>query len=215
MPVDVITSAPVRRTQAERSETMRARILTAAVACLFEQGYGATTTVSVAATAGVSRGAMLHHFPSKADLMLAALSHILDLDAANFRRAADRIDDPWERYAALPDLRLSTASQPAGVAFMEIMVGARSDEAVRSRFAEFQQRLGGRTAQHASRMAEDAGIAVTARDRAVSRCVALAIFGLAIQRQVLPQLDTEDVLGVLRELKRSTMEKMEAPRDLP
>ena len=215
MPVDVITSAPVRRTQAERSETMRARILTAAVTCLFEQGYGATTTVSVAATAGVSRGAMLHHFPSKADLMLAALSHILDLDAANFRRAADRIDDPWERYAALPDLRLSTASQPAGVAFMEIMVGARSDEAVRSRFAEFQQRLGGRTAQHASRMAEDAGIAVTARDRAVSRCVALAIFGLAIQRQVLPQLDTEDVLGVLRELKRSTMEKMEAPRDLP
>ena len=214
MPVDAITSAPVRRTQAERSETMRARILTAAVTCLFEHGYGATTTVSVAATAGVSRGAMLHHFPSKADLMLAALSHILDLDAANFQRAADGIDDPWERYAALPDLRLSTASQPAGVAFMEIMVGARSDETVRSRFAEFQQRLGRRTAQHASRMAEDAGIEVTARDRAVSRCVALAIFGLAIQRQVLPQLDTEDVLGVLRELKRSTMEKMEAPRDL-
>ena len=207
MATDATRGKPVRRTQAERTATMRARILKATVTCLYEHGYGATTTVSVATTAKASRGAMLHHFPSKADLMLAALSHVLDLNAANFQKAAAKIDDPWERYASLPDLRLSAASQPAGVAFLEIMVGARSDEAVRSRFAEFQQRLGGRTAQHMTRMAEDAGIRVTPRDRAISRTVALAIFGLAIQKQVLPQLDTEEVLAVLRDLKRDAMAK--------
>ncbi|WP_375390608.1 TetR/AcrR family transcriptional regulator [uncultured Sphingomonas sp.] len=197
---------PARRTQAERTAAMRTRIMEAAVRCLYRQGYGATTTVSVAATAEVSRGAMLHHFPSKADLMLATLTEVLELNAVNFTKAADKIADPWERYAALPDLRLEVALQPAGVAFMEIMVGARSDEAVRSRFAEFRQQLGARIAQRTAAWAESAGVKVTARDQAVSRTITLAVFGLAIQRQVFPSLDVDEVLGVLRQLKRDAME---------
>lgn len=197
---------PARRTQAERTAAMRARILEAAVRCLYRQGYGATTTVSVAATAEVSRGAMLHHFPSKADLMLATLNHVLDLSAAAFGAAADKIADPWERYAALPDLRMAVALQPAGVAFMEIMVGARSDDAVRERFAEFRQQLGPRFAQRTAEWAKAAGVKVTPRDQAVSRTIMLAVFGLAIQRQVLPTLDVDEVLGVLRQLKREAME---------
>ena len=201
------TAKPPRRTQAERSATTRARILEAAVTCLFKAGYGATTTVSVAAEAGVSRGAMLHHFPSKADLMLATLAHVLELNAANFVSAAGRIADPWERYAALPDIRLEAGSQPAGVAFMEIMVGARSDDAVRSRFDEFQSQLNTRTSQQMTDWAQASGVKVTPRDQAVSRTVTLTIFGLAIQRQVLPDVDAEEVLEVLRDLKRGAMER--------
>lgn len=203
---EVTEAKPVRRTQAERSSTMRARILKAAVTCLYKLGYGATTTVSVAALAKVSRGAMLHHFPSKADLMLATLAHVLELNATNFLKAAGKIEDPWERYAALPDLRLATGAQPAGVAFLEIMVGARSDDTVRSRFDEFQRQLNTRTSQRMVDWAEASGVKVTQRDQAVSRVVTLAIFGLAIQKQVLPDIDTEEVLQVLRELKRSVME---------
>lgn len=81
------TTKPARRTQAERSATMRARIRKAAVMCLYKRGYGATTTVSVASTAKVSRGAMLHHFPSKADLMPAALAHVLEENVADFSKA--------------------------------------------------------------------------------------------------------------------------------
>jgi AcrR family transcriptional regulator len=197
---------PARRTQAERSAAMRARLLEAAVTCLDQHGYGATTTVSVATLAEVSRGAMLHHFPSKADLMLAALEHVIDRNVANFAAAANRIEDPWERYAALPDLRLDVGARPEGVAFMEIMVGARSDDAVRSRFPEFQDRLKGRLLQRQADWAKAAGVKVTARDQAVSRTITLAVFGLAIQRQVLPESDVEEVLQVLRELKRGAME---------
>lgn len=201
-------SAPVRRrTQAERSAGTRGRILKAAVTCLYKHGYGATTTVSVASTAKVSRGAMLHHFPSKADLMLATLAYVLELNVANFAKAAGKIEDSWERYAALPDLRLSVATQPAGVAFMEIMVGARSDDTVRRRFGEFRQQLGGTiTTQRMADWAGQSGVKVTPRDQAVSRTVNLAIFGLAIQRMIDPAADGEDVLGVLRELKREAME---------
>ena len=206
MATDASKPKTVRRTQAERTAAMRGRILEAAVTCLYKQGYGATTTVSVATTAKVSRGAMLHHFPSKADLMLATLAHVLERNAANFIAAAGRIDDPWERYAALPDLRLEAGQQPEGVAFMEIMVGARSDEAVRARFDEFQMQLNVRSTQRMMDWAASAGVKVTARDQAVSRTVTLAIFGLAIQKQVLPDVDTEEVLEVLRELKRGAME---------
>jgi AcrR family transcriptional regulator len=185
---------------------MRARLLEAAVTCLDQQGYGATTTVSVASLAQVSRGAMLHHFPSKADLMLATLAYVLERNAANFQTAASRIEDPWERYAALPDLRLEVGSRPEGVAFMEIMVGARSDDAVRSRFEEFQAQLKGRLLQRQADWARASGVQVTARDQAVSRTITLAVFGLAIQRQVLPESDVEEVLQVLRELKRGAME---------
>ena len=201
------TPRPVRRTQAERSAGTRARILKAAVTCLYKEGYGATTTVSVAASAKVSRGAMLHHFPSKADLMLATLAHVLDLNEMNFTRAAARIDDAWERYAALPDLRLTAARQPAGVAFMEIMVGARSDDAVRSRFSEFQAQLQGRTNQRMGDWATASGVKVTPRDQAISHVISLAIFGLVIEHQTNPDANVEEVLQVLRELKREGMER--------
>lgn len=210
MASDVMGAKPARRTQAERSAAMRARILKAAVTCLYKQGYGATTTVSVASLAKVSRGAMLHHFPSKADLMLATLAHVLELNAANFIKAANKVEDPWERYAALPDIRLEAGAQPSGVAFMEIMVGARSDDAVRNRFDEFQRQLNTRTSQRMVEWAEASGVKVTERDQAVSRTITLAIFGLAIQRQVLPDIDTEEVLQVLRELKRSAMERADS-----
>ena len=204
--IEVSAAKPVRRTQAERSATTRARILGAAVECLFAHGYGATTTVSVAAQAKVSRGAMLHHFPSKADLMLATLSHVQELNQANFLRATQAIADPWDRYAALPDLRLSAARQPAGVAFMEIMVGARSDDAVRSRFPEFQRQLAGRASQRMADWARASGVKVTAHDQAVSHTISLAIFGLAIEGQINPLANTEEVLTVLRELKLNAMQ---------
>lgn len=207
MATDKPLSKPKRRTQAERSASTRGRILDAAVHCLFRHGYGATTTVSVAASANVSRGAMLHHFPSKADLMLSTLAHVLELNAANLEAERARIADPWERYAALPDIRLAAGAQPAGVAFMEIMVGARSDETVRARFSEFQSQLATRSSQRMSEWAKEAGVQATDRDLAVSRTVTLAIFGLSIQRQVLPNVDTEEVLEVLRDLKRGAMER--------
>ena len=62
--------------QQTKSENTRAAILEAALACFYDLGYGATTTEKVAKQAGVSRGAMLHHFPSRQHLVLEAVRHI-------------------------------------------------------------------------------------------------------------------------------------------
>jgi AcrR family transcriptional regulator len=150
---------------------------------------------------------MLHHFPSKADLLLATLAHVLELNHANFIKNAAKIADPWERYAALPDLRLATARQPAGIAFVEIMVGVRSDDIVKPSLPQFQRALADRTTLPMVDWARAAGVKVTPHDQAVNHTIALAIFGLAIEQQTNPGADTEEVLTILRDLKRKAMER--------
>jgi AcrR family transcriptional regulator len=70
-----------------RAWDTRERILTAAVTCLADEGYAATTTSRIQELAGVSRGSILHQFPSRDALLIAAVQHLaerrdggLDLD---------------------------------------------------------------------------------------------------------------------------------------
>ena len=78
--------------QEERTRAMRQRLLEATLQCLVEEGWSGTSTTLVSQRAGVSRGAQLHHFPTKADLVIAAVEHI-----ATIRR-----DELAEAAAALP-----------------------------------------------------------------------------------------------------------------
>jgi len=55
----------LRRSNAQRSAETRRRLIKAAITCLHVNGYAATTTVAIADKAKVSRGAMLHQFPTK------------------------------------------------------------------------------------------------------------------------------------------------------
>jgi AcrR family transcriptional regulator len=70
---------PARRTQAERSGEMRDRLAKAAYDVIAERGHSAFRTAAVLALAGVSQGAMLHHFPTKESLTLAAIEYALTL----------------------------------------------------------------------------------------------------------------------------------------
>src|SRR5882757_6748142 len=105
----------------------RRRILDATVLCLQEYGYAGTTTVRVVERAGVTRGALAHHFASKADMVAAAVGHI----------AATRTSE------ALP--KLERAQQwamhegPLFVAVVELWVAARSDPQLPRRVAVLEQ----------------------------------------------------------------------------
>src|SRR5438552_2953162 len=73
---------PPRRTQAERTGETLGRILNAAVDLLTTKGYAGFRTAEVAAKAGISRGALMHHFPSRDELLLAVVEEV-------FRRAGE------------------------------------------------------------------------------------------------------------------------------
>jgi AcrR family transcriptional regulator len=85
--------APVRRrTQAERREETRSRILDAAVSELRHSGYAGFRVDKVAAVADVSRGAQTHHFPTKESLVLAALQRLYEASSAASAKLIEALD---------------------------------------------------------------------------------------------------------------------------
>jgi AcrR family transcriptional regulator len=90
----------VRRTQAERSATTQQALTKAAIDTLVERGWAATTAVEVCERAGVTRGALMHHYPSLAALLAAALQTLYDDVAATAPRVRSLralLDFTWDR----------------------------------------------------------------------------------------------------------------------
>lgn len=137
-----MTVTVARRTQAERSATTRARVLRAAVDALVELGYAATTTGEVQARAGVSRGALTHHFPTRASLMLAAMDLLYEDFSTDVREAA--ADLPSGRARVRPALALiwGRFDGPLFTAAMELWVAARTDPDLRSALLPHERELG-------------------------------------------------------------------------
>ncbi|MDT4924435.1 MAG: hypothetical protein QOG01_2148 [Pseudonocardiales bacterium] len=128
-------SAPTTRarlTQPERVEAMRNRLLDATIESLATTGYSGFSTNDVVRRAGVSRGALAHHFPVKADLIAAAGQRLIALRAAEFR----------ERFADIPPSRRTVAKalnvlwsffdDPSFHALLELTIAARSDPELRT-----------------------------------------------------------------------------------
>ena len=90
-----------RRTQAERTEETRRRILDASVDLLASKGYAAFRTADVAEVAGVSRGAQTHHFPSKDELVVAVVEHVFQRASELGRKRAHRVKSVDEAIRAL------------------------------------------------------------------------------------------------------------------
>ena len=100
--LDAPGAAPkARRTQGERSEEMRRRILDAAVDLLAQKGYAGFRTADVANAAGVSRGAQTHHFPSKDDLVVAVVAHVFARAGELGRKRARRVRSADEAIKVL------------------------------------------------------------------------------------------------------------------
>src|SRR5437868_14953598 len=90
---------PVRapRTQQQRRDETRRALLDAAVESLIDVGFARTTTLEVQRRAKVSRGALLHHFPSKAELLVAAVDHLAEMRARELKAFASQLppaDEP-------------------------------------------------------------------------------------------------------------------------
>lgn len=118
-----------RRSQAERTASMRARLIDAAIVCLDRLGYSATTLATIAEEAGVSRGGMLHQFPSKVDLMLAVVAYASGADErAPPPQPEDAFPDKRAFFMSLTDVVWKAQTTPAVMAKLEIMVAARSDK---------------------------------------------------------------------------------------
>jgi AcrR family transcriptional regulator len=117
----------VRRTQEERSTATRTALLDATLECLEVDGYAHTTTTRIARQAGVSRGAQLHHFPTKIELVTEAVAHLFARRHAEFLDAFARLPAEAVRVEAAIDLLWEMFRGPTFVIWLELAVAARTD----------------------------------------------------------------------------------------
>ncbi|HZV09245.1 MAG TPA: TetR/AcrR family transcriptional regulator [Novosphingobium sp.] len=115
---------PAPTLQATKAALTRARLIEATIRCLVKHGYANTTTPKVAEEAGLSRGAMMHHFENGAALIKATIAELHEKRLRAFRRAADK---PDHEVSDLVETYWRQLQKPAFIAFHELAVAARSD----------------------------------------------------------------------------------------
>lgn len=116
-------------------------ILDAAVACLVELGFARTTTLEVQKRAGVSRGALLHHFPAKAELLTATIEHLSMLRGKELKERAVGLPTGPARIDAVLGLLWECFSGPLFHVAMELRAAARTDVELRRALAVAEREL--------------------------------------------------------------------------
>jgi AcrR family transcriptional regulator len=127
--------------QQERSRATQTRLLDATVDCLVEHGWAGTTTTVVAARAGVSRGAQLHHYPTKSALVVAAVEHLAQRRTEELRAEAAALPAGPHRLDRLIDTLAASFTGPLFVAELELWVAARTDQELRGVLVPASERV--------------------------------------------------------------------------
>lgn len=130
------------RTQRERRESTRAKLLEATVNCLVEHGYAGTTTQRVQDRAGVSRGAVLHHFKNKEELLAAAVHHVARSQIERLGERAGQDPETGQDPEAGLDLMRDVMSGPLFLAGLELWLAARTEPALRAALLPAEREVG-------------------------------------------------------------------------
>jgi AcrR family transcriptional regulator len=121
-----------RRTQHERSEITRKALMASTLECLGALGYARTTISEITKRSGLSRGALLHHFPTKNHLIVAAFMNRQEQQVTVFEALGNA---KWQSVSKeIGKVRLTMEeSFPVSNAFFYAM---RTDPALRALFQQ-------------------------------------------------------------------------------
>ena len=125
----------------QQADKTRRAICDAAIGCLDEIGYADTSLARIQERAGLSRGALTHHFPTKEALIAATLDMLLGRSVMTGKRveraAWSKLPDKDAQVRAhLKWLWERLVRTPEGRALMEILMAARTDKALGKRTAK-------------------------------------------------------------------------------
>ena len=135
------TAAPARRSQAQRSAATQNLLLDATIECLIERGWAGTSTTEIVRRAGVSRGAQVHHYPTKEDLVLAAVEHLLERRIREFQATFADLPAAQKSPAAAMRLLYDRCFRATFEPWLELAVAARTDPSLHERFVQLETRF--------------------------------------------------------------------------
>ena len=124
------------KSKPKKSDRTRAHILDVASTCVHELGFAKTTTIEIARRSGLSRGAILHHYPDRLSFFSALASHIYDLRLRDMMALLAHVpQDPAHRNQ-LFRASWEWMSSPSYYMWLELMVAARTDDALKAIMSE-------------------------------------------------------------------------------
>jgi AcrR family transcriptional regulator len=136
-----------KKTQSERSTDMRGRLLDATLECLAKYGYAGTSFSTIAQQAGVSRGALQHHYPEKNYVIAGALEILSKRLLEDFLPEAIELPRGPNRIAFVLDRIWLATLTGAITSVTDIRMAARSDLQLRSMLLPLEHRVRNRQYQ--------------------------------------------------------------------
>ena len=130
-----------KQTHEERSTDMRSRLLEATLECLSKHGYAGTSFSTIALQAGVSRGAIQHHYPEKNYIIAGALEVLSKRLLEDFLPEAVEMPQGPHRIAFVLDRIWLATITGAITAITDIRMAARSDLQLRSMLLPLEHRV--------------------------------------------------------------------------
>lgn len=193
-----------RRTQAERSANTKELLLKATIDCLVERGFEGTSTPEICQRAGVSRGAQLHHYPTKNKLLVAAIEYLCDQRHVEFRALVDGKTSQRQRLDVGFEQLWKIYSGPTLTAWMELVIAARTDSFLR----EEMQRIGKRMEDEAElTLRQFFGIGDHVPAKSAARMVLSLLDGLAFRSILHGEKSAQKSLQVFRGLVEPWLEQ--------
>ena len=171
-------------------------MIEAAVTVLHQQGYRAATTAAIADEAGVSRGSIIYHFSTRAQLMSEVITYVYEKEQRHYEVLARQGVD-LSRLEEWPPILWEVFSQPSGMAVIEVLQASRSDPELSELVVPTQQRVEEASVEAIMRWIPGN----VARTKASVRLFVWAIRGLALSSVLSPNpTETEHAVDLFRTL---------------
>jgi AcrR family transcriptional regulator len=205
-----------RGPNAQRRAATRAKILAAGVRCLAEFGYAATSTPLVAKIAKVSRGSLLHQFPTKLDLVLAVAEHAWLIQRDFIRAQVAESPLGPDQFVAGVRAVWKGLQLPEAVAVMEVMIAARTDPELAQRYGAFaaEREAGMHRTRRRMAVGQLGAPEHVEEVDAMAHLTLAAVRGLALETVFIgqPTDGAEKVLELLESLRRRMADEIAAQK---
>ena len=195
----------VRGSNAVRRAATRIKVLEAGITILHNQGYHAATTTKVAQQAKVSRGSLLHQFPTHCDLMLAVVEHIIAKHQERTAKMLANLDVGMEQFKGLTDVVWATSKSHDGIAFLEVLLASRSVPELSRGIKWKIKSLINTGLEHAVQLANEAGIDDRKGISQISALTIATAWGMSIMQLGLWDSEEADDVFQLSKINRDYM----------
>jgi AcrR family transcriptional regulator len=185
------TARRPRLTQQQRSAATREALIDATIECLMEVGYDRATTGEISERAGLSRGAHLHHFQTRATLVAAAVEVLAQRALDDLARAVKRLPHDERRPAAALDMLWRLFNRRLFHVIVELSVHGRTDPELKAEFDPIKRMLGHESMPRWLRVA----FAGSAEDHRLDDLISLIVAstrGLAVMKLLEPSREINE-----------------------